>query len=326
MPETVRRPLALVAAGLAATGGILASPLRAQVHRRTAVLSGCSPSMQGTGACIGFSATGGEDPYLAAVASQLRGGHVAVAHRFVALVKPKLSATTAQALSAALDGARTSPATAAEQLDATNSAAAVNAPLSALPHGAPAVGSAAAATRMPTLASHLAPEATASTPREARNGEPKAMSSYNWLLHGSDRTPLYYGYCNPNECRTLGSEEADLRADTYFPQDGAHWNHHIVHRSGAQVHFSGVKVRLMRDISGSPDTTKATLPCASAGPSLGCDGYTRSGTQVGHWYYFRLDLTNSPVGGPSSTYQGQTRRYNVTTPKLWVFRAFDSGG
>jgi hypothetical protein len=85
-------------------------------------------------------------------------------------------------------------------------------------------------------------------------------------------------------------------------------------------------VRLVRDWAGHRDSTKQTSSCPSSGTNLECHFTSKKGTQRGHWYYFRLDLTHNPTSYPSSVYQGQTRRYKVIDATHWQFIAHQYGG
>lgn len=303
MKFTTRRaaPIAL-ATGLVAMVIIALSSSAAGAATPT---DDCSPAAQSAGTCIGFSTDAGTSPVVAAVANQLRLGHVDIARRFVSAVGPHESLATQTLLRRAVTQAGGGQASAAaEQLDAANVPNSV--------YASPA-GTARA-------------EAAAPKPPQAGNGETKAVSLYKWELHGSTNVPVYVGKCSTNGCQTLTVMTYDLQADTYFPADGAQYIAGITPKSGVTNNMTGIKLRLFRDVTHSPDTDEATAPCASSGTRYHCDWRTRSGTTVGHWYYFRLDLTDNPSGGPSSTYQGQTRRYDVINSGNWQFIAYNYGG
>lgn len=274
--------------------GMLFTAHGAQAQVATTHLAySCNTTAQHTGDCIGFTMTAGDNPYKAAVASALRMGRLNAARHFDQISRSGVSTTVAREIAAALKVAATDPSGAADLLDGGNAPTEIR--------------------------------AAASRPPESENGETKAISLYKWELHGSTRTRVYYGECDPR-CHSDGSEWFDLQADSYHPSDGAHWYHKITYASGDPVRITSLKVRLMRDVRHGSDTTKQTLKCTSSGMPVECSHYSRKGTQKGHWYYFRLDLTNNPHGDAPSVYQGQTRRYDVVNSHNWQFIAAEYGG
>ena len=124
---------------------------------------------------------------------------------------------------------------------------------------------------------------------------------------------------------TLGSETADLSADTYFPWDGAHWDMYVSWNSGDEPHMTHNIEHLRQDISLWPDETLATLSCPSNGYSLICNEYSDPNMTKGDFYYFKAQWDNVVSGYPADSVAIETRRWKILDSSNWQFPAYSTG-
>lgn len=155
-----------------------------------------------------------------------------------------------------------------------------------------------------------------SVPPQQTHGETKAMSYYSWYLHGSESVNIYYGQCTAytGTCTTGGWWVMDNTANTYFPADGAYFTEDAYKGGGVDARMIDHYVKLLQDITAQPDPTKATLPCQTSttyGSGPHCSTYSKPTMTKGNWYYFQIDFVDQPVGYPNSSFQIQTRRWNI---------------
>lgn len=150
----------------------------------------CGPSAINTGACVGWTSYGHESPYIAAVRSLVQSGDAVNLQRaeyFVAMDRTLISASVFRRLTQAIKAALRGDRELADKV----------------------------------LQSRFQP---AVAPQQT-HGETKAMSYYNWVLHGDSSVNLYYGDCGANGCETLGHGVGDIEANTYnLGGDGQHWS------------------------------------------------------------------------------------------------------
>lgn len=176
-------------------------------------------------------------------------------------------------------------------------------------------------------ASASASATTASEPVQATHGQPTANTPYNWVLHGHEPTPIYYGTCSvfDNSCTTGGFINVSEDSNTVFPPDAFYY---LAIRQGAGVHasFSSHQVRVFQDISNATDPVKGNLGCSTSGTNaLDCTGNVVSPNVTGNWYYYREDF-RLMFGINTVSVQIQTRRWNVTRSNNWEFTAYYYGG
>lgn len=255
----------------------------------------CTPDEQNSGDCIGWAGSDQSNMELDAVASSILLGQTAQAEHYF------------DANSQSFD--TVSSGIARQALDSAESTADPDVTLKLLP-----AQTADGAVVQPDLAD------------QANNGEPKATSLYSWLLHGSATTKIYYGYCSSGNCKTLGSETAELRADVYYPSDGPHWYQDVIHYSGARSYMHNNNVRVRRDINNEPDITNRYVDCSPAGYSLFCNEYAPTSMSKGTWHYFAADWVNQVSGYPEDAVEVGTRRWEIISSSNWQFIAANHGG
>ncbi|MDQ1536695.1 MAG: hypothetical protein QOE58_1088 [Actinomycetota bacterium] len=157
------------------------------------------------------------------------------------------------------------------------------------------------------------------------------MSYYSWYLHGSNSVNIYYGSCSAytQSCTTGGWWTMDNTANTLLPTDGAYFTEDALKGGGVDARMIDHKVRLLQDITGATDPTKATLPCTTStayGSGPHCSTYSKPVMTTGNWYYFQIDFVDQPIGYPNSSFQIQTRRWQVINSSNWQLLAYATGG
>jgi hypothetical protein len=167
-----------------------------------------------------------------------------------------------------------------------------------------------------------------SEPVQATHGEPKAVSLYSWVLHGSHSVEIFYGYCDASGCVTLGWVVADITANTYnLSGDGLYWYDSVSPGGGDYTNITNLRLRILRDITGSPDSVTKTITCpVPTGDSMYCSVNTHPSMTTGYWYYFQIDWDNDVSGYPGDHVQIQTRRWKIIDASNWQFIAYNYGG
>jgi hypothetical protein len=238
---------------IGAAVGCLVLPLVSLSSALAQPINGCSAAAQQTGDCVGWAGFAEENPLLASIRSQLLVGRVQQAQHFFDRVQSRLSTAESRTAALALTTARTS-------------------------------GSSAAAAQ---LQPNLSLAAVTAVPPQQTHGEAKAISYYSWLLHGSHAVNVYYGSCSAwtQSCSTGGWWVFDHSANTLFSGDGAYFLEDARKGGGVDARIIDHKVRLLQDITNSPDPTKATLPCQSSttyGLGPHCSAYSKPAMTTGN--------------------------------------------